>query len=280
MVRDAAIYYPKKDSNNICLMQMTDTHLFADPDGQLLGVNTANSMQAVVDLMSLKKHEADVLLATGDISQDYTSESYQRFNKCSEALALPCHYLPGNHDEWQLMQQHMIAKHIKPQRQIVFDEWQVLLLNSTIAKKPAGFLPELEFQFIQKAIEQYPEKHVLICLHHHPLKINCDWLDRHWLTNGDEFLQRIGRYAQVRGVLWGHIHQEFDDTHRGEHHDISLMATPSTCIQFTPQSDHFAVDGLQPGYRLLHLHANGSIVTQVHRVVGDRFTPENEVSGY
>ena len=30
------------------------------------------------------------------------------------------------------------------------------------------------------------------------------------------------------------------------------MATPATCIQFKPDSNHFALDTLQPGWRKLN----------------------------
>lgn len=279
-MRQSKIHYPTKSENHVCIVQITDTHLFADPTGELLGVNTSDSLQAVVELIAQQNHNMDILLATGDISQDYTPQSYQTFIEKITILNTQCHFLPGNHDEWQLMQAQMIAPTMAPQNQIVFDNWQVILLNSTIPKKPAGFIKECEFTFIEQAIAQYPEKHVLISMHHNPIKVNCKWLDQHWMQNGDEFLQRVSEYPQVKALLWGHIHQEIDQTYEGKHNKIKLLATPSTCIQFTPESNHFALDGLQPGYRLLELNADGSICSKVYRVYGDRFSPENEVSGY
>lgn len=67
---------------------------------------------------------------------------------------------------------------------------------------------------------------------------------------------------RVRGVLWGHIHQELDVERNG----VRLLATPSTCIQFAPRSDDFALDHLLPGYRWLRLHADGRIETGVSRL--------------
>ena len=37
------------------------------------------------------------------------------------------------------------------------------------------------------------------------------------------------------------------------------MATPATCIQFKPDSNHFALDTLQPGWREIELHLDGRI---------------------
>ena len=44
------------------------------------------------------------------------------------------------------------------------------------------------------------------------------------------------------------------------------MATPATCIQFKPDSNHFALDTLQPGWREIELHPDGRIETRVKRI--------------
>ena len=71
----------------------------------------------------------------------------------------------------------------------------------------------------------------------------------------------VERYPQVRGLLWGHIHQTWDELREG----LRLMATPSTCIQFAAQSEDFKVSEEQPGYRWLRLHADGRLETGVER---------------
>jgi Icc protein len=82
------------------------------------------------------------------------------------------------------------------------------------------------------------------------------------VDNADEFFAIIDRHPQVRGILWGHVHQQFDRM-RG---NVKLMATPSTCVQFLPKSTTFAVDEAAPGYRWLSLFEDGSIETGVERL--------------
>jgi Icc protein len=88
------------------------------------------------------------------------------------------------------------------------------------------------------------------------------WLDTMAVDNAGEFLAVIDRHPQVRGILWGHVHQTFDRQRNG----VRLMATPSTCIQFLPGSDDFALDTAAPGYRWLSLHPDGRIETGVERL--------------
>ena len=58
------------------------------------------------------------------------------------------------------------------------------------------------------------------------------------------------------------------------------MATPATCIQFKPDSNHFALDTLQPGWREIELHPDGRIETRVKRIKQKIFLPNMEEGGY
>jgi Icc protein len=275
-----AVHYSVAENEPVRLVQVTDPHLFADPEGQLLGVNTAQSLQAVLNTFIATQYPAHLLLATGDISQDYSPESYQHFVHKIEMLDLPCHYLPGNHDDPRLMSLRMQGEKVFGQQRIIIGNWLILMLDSTVSGKPGGYMGEQQFALIDAAIKAEPNKHVLLVMHHNPILMQCAWLDQHCMMNGADFLQRTSRYPQVKGILWGHVHQQVDRTHLGPHGHIPLMATPSTCIQFKPFSSYFALDHLQPGYRLLELAGDGSIRTNVYRVPGNRFAPDNEASGY
>ena len=54
----------------VCVVQLTDSHLFADAGADLLGLDTHASLNAVIDMVLEQTPEMDVVLATGDITQD------------------------------------------------------------------------------------------------------------------------------------------------------------------------------------------------------------------
>ena len=84
------------------------------------------------------------------------------------------------------------------------------------------------------------------------------WLDTVGLRNGAEFVERLRTLNRVRAAVFGHVHQELDEEHDG----IRIIATPSTCRQFKPRADDFAVDDKPPAYRRLTLRGDGSIDTE------------------
>ena len=98
-------------------------------------------------------------------------------------------------------------------------------------------------------------EHAMVCLHHPPVTMGSRWLDTVGLDNGDELLQRLSESERVRLTIFGHVHQDYD----ANHHGIRIIATPSTCRQFTPRSDDFAVDDNPPAYRRFELWPDGGV---------------------
>ena len=67
---------PQAQDGSVRLLQITDTHLFASAEGRLLAVRTAESLAAVLEQVQANEHPYEVILATGDLSQDHSPESY------------------------------------------------------------------------------------------------------------------------------------------------------------------------------------------------------------
>ncbi|MCI7718628.1 MAG: 3',5'-cyclic-AMP phosphodiesterase, partial [[Pasteurella] aerogenes] len=98
----------------------------------------------------------------------------------------------------------------------------------------------------------------------------------HNLRNSHDLAYALSPFNNVKGILYGHIHQEVD----GEWNGYKVMATPSTCIQFKPDSNNFALDILQPGWREISLHPDGRISSQVKRIQQAKFLPNMFSEGY
>ena len=56
--------------NPLRFIQITDTHLHDHADGTLRGVNTAQTLAEVVELVRAREPHIDGILATGDLSHD------------------------------------------------------------------------------------------------------------------------------------------------------------------------------------------------------------------
>ena len=108
------------------------------------------------------------------------------------------------------------------------------------------------------------------------MPVGCAWLDQQRVSDAVACFAILDRHPGVRGVLWGHVHQQIDSRRNG----VARMASPATCVQFAPNSADFRADPAPPGYRWLELGADGSIATGVSRVMDVEFTVDLESGGY
>ncbi|MBL0842215.1 3',5'-cyclic-AMP phosphodiesterase [Pseudomonas mediterranea] len=259
----------------VLLVQLSDSHLFAEADASLLGMNTRDSLRAVIDLVLKQQPNIDLMLATGDLSQDGTLASYEAFRQMSARIDAPARWIPGNHDEPQVMLQAAVQSTLLDPV-VDIGNWRITLLDSAVPGSVPGFLAEEQLILLANALSEAPERHHLVCLHHHPVSIGCEWMAPIGLRNPDALFAVLDRFPQVRAVLWGHVHQEVDQVREG----VRLLASPSTCIQFEPGAVDFAVGEQMPGYRWLRLLPDGRVETGVERVVGFEFVVDYGAEGY
>ena len=250
------------DPRPLQLLQFTDTHLFADAGGTLLGVNTEQSLLSVLTLARQRHWPPDLVLTTGDLVHDGSAAAYARFLRHFRDLGVPVYCLPGNHDETATLHAQLQQSGVRTQDHVLREPWQFCLLDTSVPGSEGGHLAAAELERLDAQLGAHPDHHALVCLHHQPVPMGSRWLDTMAVDNAAELFAVLDRHPQVRGLLWGHVHQDFDQDRKG----VRLIASPSTCVQFAPGSADFALDETPPGYRWLQLHANGRIDTGVVRL--------------
>lgn len=243
------------------IVQMSDLHIFANKEGALLGVETHKSISAVIDLIKKDPISPDMILLTGDLSQDNSEKSYLNIVDLFQELSIPVYCIPGNHDDIDLMTRFFPQGNISDLKNIVLDKWQIILLSSQKKGAVEGFLDNLQLEFMQECLKKHPSHHAIIAFHHQPVLVGSAWVDNLGLKNADVFWNILKSFPQVKTVLFGHVHQVF----AGQKNGINIYSTPSTCIQFKPNIADFALDPLPPGYRWIDLKSNGELVTGVTR---------------
>ncbi len=252
-------------ANTVHLVQITDCHVVGDPAGRLRGVDTHATLAAVVEGVRAEAPPPTAVLATGDLSEDGGAESYRRLKALFSRLGAPVHCLPGNHDHGPTLGSVLPGDGVHVGRGPVLGGWRIAMLDSTVAGEVDGRLGVDELAELDRALGERGDGHALICLHHNPVVVGGAWRDWVSLANPDDLFAVIDRHAHVRGVLWGHIHQPFEDVRNG----VRLIGSPSTCFQFAPGvGGTLAVAGDPPAYRRIALHADGTIETEVRWLDG------------
>lgn len=240
------------------LVQFTDTHLYASETEALRGIATYPALVRALGLAQARDFPVDAILATGDLVQDDPG-GYAHFRRLFGGLGVPVLCLPGNHDDPEAMRRELSGAPFVHDSIVDFGAWRIVQLDSCVPRSARGRIAPEGLAMLDEALRGADGRHVLVCLHHHPVAMSSRWLDEVGLENSKEFFEVIDRHRNVRAIVWGHVHQSFDTLRK----NVRLIATPSTCAQFLPRSDDFSLDTRPPAYRTFQLQQDGTLLTEV-----------------
>ncbi|MEH6575909.1 MAG: metallophosphoesterase [Amphritea sp.] len=247
------------------LAQITDCHLQNDPAQRYRERDVEASFDAVVADLQHNYPAIDRLLLTGDLVHHGGPAGYQRLLQKIRALELHSHWIPGNHDDATLMQQ--LGGDLN-RRSFRVPGWGMILLDSTALPdgRGSGSLADSELEFLLQQLEAFHDSHCLVVLHHNPIPVQSVWQDEIRLGNSQSFWDIAERHPQLKGVIFGHVHQEWDIERNG----VRVLSCPASSVQFKKHCDAMTLEGdpvLQlPAYRTLALYTDGRIETSVKRV--------------
>jgi len=233
------------------LVQLTDLHLLADPRARYRGKATRTSFLNALALATRLK--PDLLLLTGDLAEDEQPATYLWLYQQLENSQLTWQWLPGNHDQPEQMNR------LKPSDFYQQTEaWQILGLNSHLPGATQGKLAASQLKQLKRALEKNTP--LLIALHHPPVKVGSEWKDALALENAEAFWALLKDKPQAKLVIFGHVHQAFSCY---KHHSLNL-ATPATSVQFTANTDNFALSpSAAAALRLIRLKPTGYFSTRL-----------------
>jgi len=243
--------------NVLRVIQVSDCHLPRDPATPYRGLNADRNLASL--LPAIRLWQPDVLLLTGDASEDASAAAYGRVSAQLSTAGSPVLALPGNHDDPATMRRYFplgpwSGPHVHKGR-----NWHLVLLDSTGPGRISGDFSATALEQLERTLERGADRHVLLALHHQPVPVGSPWIDRYALEHNDAFWNVVDRFPQVRCISWGHVHQDFN-ARRG---NVLLLGSPSTVANSLPGRATFTPDLGGPACRWLELGSDGAIETGV-----------------
>jgi len=259
------------------LLQLSDPHLLADPDGFCRGRQPLPRLrQALAAALSQLAQEdlwPDWLLLTGDLCQDESWGGYARLRELLTETGLPPSFpplppvalVPGNHEQC-LRLRAALGRHalLAPARLTLAGagtgEWRLLLLDSHCPGWVEGQLGHRQWAWLEREIAaaERDGAWLLLALHHPPGPIGDPFLDTIALAEGPALLALLADRPAVRGLVFGHVHQYWRGWLPGAP-GRPLLGCPSTLCPFGPVQPCPLGRGEDPGALLLELDPAGEI---------------------
>lgn len=241
------------------VLQVSDCHVAANPAADYRSQNADRNLGSI--LSAAQDWHPDLVLATGDISEDASPESYARVATLLGTLGAPILALPGNHDDPAVMCRFFPegpwdGPYLKKK-----GRWSLVLLNSTAPGKISGSFSQTGLLQLDKQLQRDDGDFALVALHHQPVPVNAHWIDRYGLEDPEPFLEVIDRNQKVRCIAWGHVHHDF----QAKREDVVLLGAPSSVANSLPGTQRFSLDSAGPACRWLELGPNGIVETGLIR---------------
>jgi Icc protein len=251
----------QQHTNYINVVQISDSHILPDSNDVLHGVNTSETLKNVIEVIN-RDEKPDVVLHTGDLAEKPDVDAYKNIVHIMSDLVSDVYCIPGNHDSPGFVNQLLNVNNIKTCNLLDFNNWRIIMLDSVVPDEAHGQLSQGQLRFLDESLVDADGKFVMIAMHHHPVPVNSPWMDTMKLENPNEFFEIVDQYTNIKAIIWGHIHNDFEAKRNG----VELMGTPSTCQQLVLHTDKPEPDLKPLAYRELKLFADGRIENKLNWV--------------
>lgn len=242
------------------IVQISDTHLFGDKNRKINGANPYQNLKTVMSSIATLPYKPELIVVTGDLSQDCTFESYQHLANLLNRANIKYTLMPGNHDDVNVINSVFDFNWAKDNvdYSLEVNNWFFYMLDTSVYPEEKGFLSDKQLEQFNTALKKNQNKPTIVFMHHHPVLVNSKWIDKSILHDSSKYLDIVKNNNQIKAVLFGHIHQVFET----KLNNVMFYSAPSSCYQVLPKTEMFTIEKLTPGYRIIEIN-NGNIDTSV-----------------
>ncbi len=257
----------------IRILQLTDLHLFADPDERLFGIPTRELLQDVVAHVERSEGAVDHLVVTGDHTHDELPETYAAVREILHPWLDRLWQVPGNHDDRAVLRS-VFSDRIRGEgaEPVTFSftagDWLCLGLDTQVPGQVAGLVDDAQLAWIRRRLEEARPSSAILFLHHPPVLLGSAWMDPIGLERRELLQELLVEDGRIRLVCCGHVHHE-------SAHEVGaalVVTTPSTGLQFSPDGTATTFADAPPGYRVIELDGD-HFTTRVVRLPEARYLP-------
>lgn len=256
------------------IVQLSDLHIMGEGRLALERLETTACLEAAVDAVNALVRQPDLVVITGDITEDGTPDEYDRALPVLRKLHAPLIAIPGNHDERGPFRAAFQDFGFLPAGEaddapILFEHrlggLRIIGLDSTVpGHHQAGFTKEQALD-LKALLEASPGLPTLLLIHHPPCRCHIDWMDIPDPDWAGALKAVVEGRPEIVGILSGHVHRSFHATWAG----TTVSVAPSTAHQLTLEIAEAALPrmGFEPPGFLQHVW-DGQTLTSHTTLVG------------
>jgi Icc protein len=251
------------------LCQISDPHIVERGTLAYGRVDTPAHLERCVRKILALPRRPDVVVATGDLTDNATAGEYGLLGEILAPLDMPLYLAVGNHDDRDVLRAafpaHTYLLGEDGFAQYVVEDFamRLVVLDTLMPGKPGGMLCEKRLAWLDRTLAA-SSRPTVVAQHHPPFATGLSFMDRMSLADPAAEGAVISKYAHVERVIAGHHHRTSQARFAGTvasicpstAHQLLLDLVPGADIRFT-----FEPSGFQ-----LHLWDGRQLVTHTAMV--------------
>ncbi len=239
-------------------VQITDTHISANPHYNQDGAHHTPLVgaKALVHQINNLPFKPDFVLHTGDVAYNPDESAYYTARQILSEIEAPVYYLAGNHDDGAMLQRIMLGEQ-EPKTPFDYEfevkGVQIVCMDSNRpAEPPRGKVSAEQLAWLADICQAQDSRPLIVAVHHNVLPMGSYWWDKFMrMTNGEDFHRTLlPAQKRLRGVFFGHVHQNVEMTRDG----IAYHSALSSWYQlhnYPDQVDSMPDRTARPGFNII-----------------------------
>ena len=198
---------PQGGPTPVIIAHISDSHLARQGTTFAGEAELARSVDHLLRLPA----RPDVVLLTGDLTDNGHPAEYARVRELLAPLPMPVYAVPGNHDNREAFLEAFGTPGEHPlagfsQYVVEADPLRLIALDTVIPGSGAGELDAERLEWLEARLAEAPGRPTLLFMHHPPFELGLLVSDSLALQHQDAFAALVARHPQVEAVVAGHVH--------------------------------------------------------------------------
>lgn len=195
------------------IVQISDFHLRGDGKLSFHKADTLGALNKTIEYFSnMKEYELpEFFVVSGDLADGGTKEGYELIREGLHKLPRPCFIVPGNHDKREFFhdmfeKEAPADKSVAPYICYTIDDKPIRVIVIDTSKPGChwGGMSDEVAEWLEKRVEEYPEKPTLVFTHHPPFVTGLPAMDEGF-DQAERLAEILKKHKNIR-LCCGHMH--------------------------------------------------------------------------
>jgi Icc protein len=202
-------------------------------------------------LREIHVKNCNFIIATGDMSESGSVESYNLIKQGFSEVNIPVHIIPGNHDNLDNMNSTLMDNLVTYKNNISFDNWAFYFLDTVVDGENYGYISNNSLKKFLENIRNATAKNIGVIMHHQPIDVGTPLIDRLNIKNANILSTSAFRDSRIKIILFGHVHNDYEF----KLNNTVYSSAPATCFQFKKGASKLEIE-YNVGYKIYTFEAD------------------------